>query len=594
MIKYLAFAVVLIILPIRFYAQIFTGETKAVNLKMEPQYKLTLPPNLYVNMEFSDANGNGIIEAEEKATLTLEIFNKGAGPAQGLSVKLTSLNYDPAFTIGDEIYIRSIEPGQSQKIEIPFIAGLNVKTNEHKIQINVKEHFGYDMDPATLILNTLEYQKSKIVFSGMDIFDQGDGTLSIVADGQLQAGEMIKAKLVFQNIGNNVAENVQYKIVSKDANIVLKGDNDIVSNTISGTIGNMGIGEVKEIWVTLSPNKRVDNTELLPIYLTITEAKGKGNLIEQQLPLALNQRPPKTETLTVKADFDKMKQQIARFEYQSDKYTSNIAYRNIEAVPATKSKRTDAVAIVIGAEDYINMADAPYAAKDAEIITRYFKDALGIDKVFTYTNEEVTGFFFINIFDDKTGQLMKLVNQGETEIFVYYSGHGIPEKDGTEVYLFPTDGKLEMLDVMGYSLNKLYKNLDALQAKSVTVILDACFSGNSRASETQISENLTSAKGTIIRPREVQPWESNPNFRVFTSSKDEQTSLGFDVTGTGLFTYFLASGMQGEADTNADKIITAAELQKFVTEKVVETSRKIRGEQTPQFYGNDDFIIIEF
>ena len=127
MTKYLSLVTLLTIFTINLYTQIVTGETKAVQLKIEPQYKLTLPPNLYVNMEFSDANGNGIIEAEEKAILNLEIFNKGAGPAQGLSVKLTSLNYDPAFTIGDEIYIRSIEPGQSQKISIPFTAGLHVK-----------------------------------------------------------------------------------------------------------------------------------------------------------------------------------------------------------------------------------------------------------------------------------------------------------------------------------------------------------------------------------------------------------------------------------------------------------------------------------
>ncbi len=577
-----------------FSQKVVTGNSQASQVKMEPQYKFTMPPDLYVNMEFTDDNGNGIIEAEENAILKLEIINKGSGSAQGMSVKLTSLNYDPNFIIGDEIYIRSIEPGKSKTIKIPLSAHFNVKTNEHKIQINVKENFGYDMDPATLILNTLEYQKPQIVFSGMDIFDQGEGTLSIVADGQLQAGEMIKAKFVIQNIGNNIAEKVTYKIVSKDINIVIKDELDSISNMATGNLGNMGIGEVKEIWVTISPNKRVDYSGNLPLFLTVTDLKGKGNLTEQQLPLALNQRPPKTETLTVKADFEKMKQQVARFEYKSDKYTSNIAVRNVDAVPVCKNKRKNAVAIVIGVEKYQNIPYAPYAARDAEIMSRYFKDAFGIDNVLTYTDEEVSGFFFISMFDDKTGKLMKMINPGETEVFIYYSGHGIPEKDGNDVYLFPSDGNLEQLDLMGYSLNKLYKNLDLIGAKSVTVFLDACFAGTSRATESQITENMTFTKGTIIKPRLVQPWVTNPNFRVFASSKDEQTSLGFDVSGTGLFTYFLATGLQGDADINGDKIISATELKNFVTDKVVETSTRIRGEQTPQFYGNEDFNIIEF
>ncbi len=567
-------------------AQFDSNKSKSQKVTLKPQFEFTLPPNLYVEMDFSDDNGNGIIEAEEKAKLILNITNKGDGPAQGLKVKLTSDTQDSEFKIGDEKYIRQIPPKSSERVEMNIEAGFNVKSNEHKIQINVTEHFGYDMDPATLVLNTLEYQKPELVFSGMDIYDRGEGTGAIIADGQLQAGEMVKMKIIVQNIGNNVAENVQYTVKSTDENIFIKDG--------EGIIGNMQIGEVKEIWVVVSPNKRVTQTDNLPVYLKLSNSKNVGDIKALQLPLALNQRPPKTETLAVKADFDKLKQQVARFEYKSDKYSSKLSAKSVDAVPSTNYKRPNSVAIVIGVEDYKNIPPAPYAKHDAEIMARYFKEAMGIETVITHTNNEVTGFFFVNIFNLKTGKLNKLITPGATDVFVYYSGHGIPEKDGKEVYLFPADGQLEMLDVMGFSLNKLYNNLNSMGAKSVTVILDACFTGSSRTSATLTAENVSNTKGVTIKPREVQPWQSNDNFRVFSSSRDDQTSLGFDEAGTGLFTYYLALGMQGEADENKDNTISVTELKNYVINNVDATSRKIRGQQTPQFFGNDGSVWMEY
>ncbi len=585
--KILLFFVLISFVALTSFAQSVWGTSNSIKLSIDPKYEFVAPPILYVDMQFADDNGNGVIEAEENAVLTVKIMNKGNGPAQGLRVMLNSDVHDPSFKYSNDFSIDKILPGESETIIINMTASIHVKSNEYNIQITVSEHFGYDMDPANLIFNTLEYQKPEIVLLGMDIFDRGEGTTSIIEDGQLQAGEMVKAKLVIQNVGYNIAKDVKYKLETADRNILLFDDKE-------GVIGDMHRGEVKEILVTISPNRRVDHTGNLPLFLTVKDEIGPGSLIKHQLPLALNQRPPATETMEVKPDLSKLQQQVARFEYTSERYSSNISARSLDAVPLTKSKRKDAIAIVIGVEQYENIPSAPYAKRDAEIMTRYFKDVFGIDRVFTYTDKDVSGFFFISIFDPQTGRLQRMVNKGETEVFVYYSGHGMPEKDGKDVFLFPHDGRVEMLEVMGYSLNTLYKNLDLLEAKSVTVILDACFSGSSRPSNVHTAENISGTRGIRIRPREVQPWETNPNFRLFTSSKDEQTSVGFDEAGTGLFTYYIAIGLQGDADLNGDSIITAAELTQYVIDKVSETSRRIRGEQTPQFFGSDDFILVEF
>ena len=81
---------------------------------------------------------------------------------------------------------------------------------------------------------------------------------------------------------------------------------------------------------------------------------------------------------------------------------------------------------------------------------------------------------------------------------------------------------------------------------------------------------------------------------MFTSSAFNETSLGFDPSQTGLFTYFVCAGLQGNADLNKDGKITTGELSDYVTENVVATSKKILGKQTPVFYGNREEILTEY
>jgi uncharacterized caspase-like protein len=250
--------------------------------------------------------------------------------------------------------------------------------------------------------------------------------------------------------------------------------------------------------------------------------------------------------------------------------------------------------VIIGSEDYKDktIAPAPYSARDAEVMTEYFKHSLCVKNIKRYINEEATVMALNSLFDPEIGSLAASVTPGQTDLFIYYSGHGVPltNDDGqTEVYLIPYDVPKGGIVRFGYSLNKLYWDLAGLNAKSVTVILDACFSGGSRLSEVYGSKSITNQKFTIVDLAEMdEPWRNNPNFRVFTSSMGNQTSQANDRTRSGRFTYYLAVGLQGDADADDNGKITMTELKDFVIEKV---NRETQGKQTPQFYGNSDFVV---
>lgn len=320
-----------------------------------------------------------------------------------------------------------------------------------------------------------------------------------------------------------------------------------------------------------------------------------GSLEHHKLEIPLNQSAPEPVVLNVESNLKRLQNQVAKFEYNSQKFSANIGtIERINEAPKSLTKRTNAIGVVIGIEYYDNMPPAPYAENDATIIAEYFKNTLGLNKVISFTSLEATGLFFDDVFNAQYGELQKEIIKGETEVFVYYSGHGLPSKDGESAYLFPSDGKIERLTTQGYNLNDFYNNLNALGAKSVTVFMDACFSGGSKTSTDKPAENLMSMKGVIIVPKIVQPWRTNPNFTVFSSSQANETSLAFDESQTGLFTYYLCLGLKGKADLNTDKTITADELQNYISSKVQETSKKLVGIQTPQFNGNKQNVLVKY
>ena len=584
---YIVLILGLFTIPASYAQKVISGKSERVHVKLKASYHRGLPPNLYVNLAYEDADKNGILNADETSVLNLTITNKGKGAAQGLEVKITDDKYDPQLHIHDGQQIPYLLPGKSTTVSVPIKAGLDIKTMKHKLKIEITEHFGYDMDPAYLILNTMKFVSPELVFSGLEVVDNGTGTASIVADGRLQPGEQAKVKIIVQNVGQNISENTHYRVTSTDRNIYLENK--------SGDLGNIGVGEVKEFWITISPNKRVKTSGKLPIYLSLTNKYNKGILTDLNLPIELNQKPPQPEIVEVKPDYEKMNQQVARFEYTSNKITANIdKVVDINLVPYAKTKRPDAVAVVIGIEDYKYFAPAPYASNDAKIIAKYFKQVLGINKVFVYTDNDISGYFFQNTFNPDYGELQKAIIKGKTELFVFYSGHGMPSKDGKKIYLFPSDGRKEAIETQGYNINKFYDNLEKLGAKSTTVFIDACFSGLSRPTETRQVQNLVAMKGVSIKPKIEKPWEKENNFTVFTSSQFDETSLGFDPSQTGLFTYYVCAGLQGEADLNGDGKITSGELGSFVKSKVENTSVKILGKQTPRVYGNKNEVLTEY
>jgi uncharacterized caspase-like protein len=183
--------------------------------------------------------------------------------------------------------------------------------------------------------------------------------------------------------------------------------------------------------------------------------------------------------------------------------------------------------------------------------------------------------------DDPRGQLYDWVKPGESSVFVYYSGHGAPNPETETAYFVPSNTNPNYLSQNGYPVNQLYENLGALPSESVTVVLEACFSGVSESGA--VIQDISPAVLSVENP--VMAME---NGLAFTAGAADQVSTWYNEKQHGLFTYYFLKGLRGNADTNGDGAVTARELEAYLTEKVPYRAQRMHSrKQTPQVIGQN-------
>ena len=122
-------------------------------------------------------------------------------------------------------------------------------------------------------------------------------------------------------------------------------------------------------------------------------------------------------------------------------------------------------------------------------------------------------------------------NSGNARLIFYYAGHGMPSESDRRAYLLPSDASLSSQRAW-IPLYEIYNELGSIQAKSVTVMLDACFSGTKRGTD----ENLVAARGVAMRVKEE---ELSGKLVVFSAASGDEMAHAFRKRNHGMFTYFL-------------------------------------------------------
>ncbi|MEM7105951.1 MAG: caspase family protein [Bacteroidota bacterium] len=226
-------------------------------------------------------------------------------------------------------------------------------------------------------------------------------------------------------------------------------------------------------------------------------------------------------------------------------------------------------AVVVGVSSYKHMPRLNYTDDDAYQIFAFLKSpeggALPDEQIRVLIDESATKENIEKTMEETFSRA------GENDVVIlYFSGHGLPG------YFLPIDVKGKSNRLAHTDIKRI---LDNSPAKYKLCIADACHSGSLGK-----SRSLKDIEITI--KNYYQAFEQvSGGTALMLSSKSEEISLEANGLRQGIFSHFLIRGLKGEADGNADKIITIEELFGFVSGSVSDYTVNY---QTPVITGDYD------
>ena len=501
------------------------------------------PPILEIipnSILFTDANKNNAIDANENCCIKFKIHNNGKGNAINCFAKIIPNETTKEIKYAD-INIPLIKPQETIDVSMPLTSTTKVSDGIANLRLKVEEPHGFGTETASISINTKKFVAPLLQIVDSKVSPSEGTTLKKMSPFYLQ--------VLLQNTKKGSADNVKVKI-GLPTNVLL-----MESQKEEEYFAYISGGETKSINYPLIINNNYASNDV-PITLYVKEKYGEY-AETKTINLHINQSITNNNIIIKEKEINTKNQDIKIASISSD------IDKNI---PEAINSNSNTFAIVIANETYNKEANVPYAVNDGNIFKEYCRNCLGIPEknIHLITNATLNDIRH----EVKWIQDVAEVYKGDAKIIFYYAGHGIPDEKSKNAYLLPTDGYGSDV-ATGYSLENLYKTFGSLPSKSITVFLDACFSGAKRDGNM-----LASARGVAIKVKQTIPVG---NMVVFTAAQGDETAYPYKEEEHGLFTYYLLKKLQ-ETKGNA----TLGELSDYIKEQVERQSIVTNGKlQSP-------------
>jgi hypothetical protein len=554
------------------YSSIKQNKTPIINEDIL-NFKQKFPPDLFIeNLKFYEPSHNKALDGLEKGSIQFNLVNKGRGNAYNLEIDITPLTSSKNLSFDTKTIVEEVFKKSSKKISLPIKGDIDIEDLHREFRIEITESSGFDADPAKISFETLAFASPNLKIEQIAIDDnedeEGEGFSYGNGNSIIESNESIEVSAYVQNFGEGVATDVKAKVI-------LTSENRDFTYPDEGKIFNLGdieSGDYEKIEFYFYTSRRFDEKDI-PLSVELTESTKKFGKIAS-LGLKLGDRTKNIVDVQVAKIHNKKKTKMKELD-------DVIVLSDVdENIPKTNIDGKNTLAIIIGIEDYKYAPNVDFASNDARVFYKYSKRVFGIQErnIYYRINDGATSGEFNKIFAED-GWIARRLKKDQTDVIVYYSGHGAPDTKSEKGYLIPYDIDPNYANT-GVSLDFIYSSLSKLQAKSVTLFIDACFSGESRSEEMLVAG---------IRPISVKiknPILTTENMAVFSASTGKQYSSAYPEKQHGLFTYFLLKGLKGKAK-GSDKKITLDELQSYIYKNVDETAGYLDKEQNPTFIGKD-------
>ena len=530
------------------------------------------PPNLSTKVRFEEPSGNRALDAIEEGAIVVTFENSGKGDAHDVAVVAEWEKAPKGVKLAGRTAVGTVAAGKAVEVKIPISADESVPDQSLRLRLTFPEGAGFDADPVALAFEARAYQPPKLAVADFGIDDSS-------GNGQVEPGEVVEVTCRVQNVGTGDAAGVAARVEIGENVFLAAGarpDHDL---------GNLGPGEHRDIKFSFYTNKRVQSGEALPIAVRLKEGRGRFEA-KEPLRIAVNAPQRRADEVTVEAA---PKTQPGKIEL-----AGGLSVDVDQDVPLGKAKNPNGVAVVIGNRSY-KLPKVPaveFADRDAAVVKEYLVRTLGYDPANILYFSDATLANFNQVFGGKgafEGQLFNFVKAGKSDVFVYYSGHGAPDlktdPKRPNAYFVPSDADPDYIAQGGYPLDLFWENLARVPARSFTVVLDTCFSGNSDKGliVSGVSPALLQVTAEIRGPA---------GSVVMTSSAPDQVSSWYPEKKHGLFTYWWLKGIGGAADLDGDGAVTVTELGAYLKENVTYEAQRRGRKQNPVISGPEGAVLV--
>ena len=267
------------------------------------------------------------------------------------------------------------------------------------------------------------------------------------------------------------------------------------------------------------------------------------------------------------------------------------------AATAATSENRHGVAVIVGNKDYRtpDVPDVSFAHRDADAIKRYVTGTLGFRERNVIDLRDATQAQIERAFGNERsykGELWRLLREGKSDVVVFYSGHGMPGLKDGESYLMRVDVRATDVEISGYPLRVLYDNLRKLRARSVLVLIDACFSGGSHGGTL-----MPAGSGMTVSERKVT--DVPTELTVLTAAGPREISSWDLDAKHGLFTSYFLRGVAGAADGkgygDGNRSVTIGEIKRYLDDEMTYAAKRRFGrEQSVTVRGNGKVVLATY
>lgn len=517
------------------------------------QHNISKPKSFYIAKEvkppilnidrlsvlFEEPSGNNAIDANEVCSIGFDVKNSGTGDGIGCVAKVSAQGTTADINFND-VRLNVIPPGATMHVDIPVNSGMNTKDGNIVFSIQLTEAQGFGTEPIQLTVNTRKFQAPMLKIVDYTVTGSSSNTI-------LEKRSPFNLQLLLQNTQFGKAEDITVKVAVPNGVILLD------DNLTTRHFASMAAGEKESLEYPLIAQVNYD-APTIPIKVTITEKYGKY-AENKTVTLSINQQLSSTKVVVDEVVDKPVDITIGHLNSAVDK-----------DIPSSSVLNDKTFAVIIANENYQNTSNVPYAINDGGVFRNYCEKTLGIPAKNIHYVANAT----LNNIQGEVNWLENVLQsyEGQAKAIFYYAGHGIPDEASKDSYLLPVDGIGSNVRT-GYKLENLYATLGSLPSKSITVFLDACFSGANRDGE-MLNPNL---RGVVIRANAAAP---RGNMVVFSAAQGYETAMPYSEESHGMFTYYLLKKLQ---ETSGD--VTFEELSNYVQKNVRQRSSVLGKTQTP-------------